>query len=155
MATNEYFLARLRQNLHVGLPVEATTEVLSVSPNQICFIPSVNPLLLGVVNWRRQLLWTLDLSDLARIRPDGERSLQASTLTTIVLQTQQSMQQMGCIVSDLVGIIEIATDHVRPLPSRLPASICPYFSGYVKQDMPILLLDPNAVLNAQGWKTAS
>lgn len=150
MAT-EYFLTRLRQNFHVGLPVEASLEVLSLSPNQICFIPSVDPVLLGVVNWRRQLLWTLDLSDLARIRPEGERSLQASNLTTIVLQTQQSMQQIGCIVSELVGIVELSAEHTKPIPTKVPASVRPYFTGYVKKDVPILLLDPVAVLNSQRW----
>ncbi len=149
---SEYFLTRLRQHLHVGLPVESAIEVLSLSPTQICFIPAVDPLLLGVVNWRRQLLWTLDLSDLIKIRPEVERSHQSSQLTTIVLQAQSSKQQIGCIVSELAGIVDLSSAHVRPLPSQIPESVRPYFSGFVKQSTPILLLDPAAVLQSPRWQ---
>ncbi len=107
----DYFCSQLRQSVKVLFPLENAEEVISLTYGEICPVPGVSSALLGVVNQRGKLLWVLELSDLLQIDPDKKSRRSQDTLTLLVLSdSQNSEQQVGCVVSTLKGIIPIDFD---------------------------------------------
>jgi twitching motility protein PilI len=152
----EYFCLQLRQTLQVAVPVPSMLEVLNLTPDQICPIPGVDPVLQGVVNWRGKLLWSINLSDLLGLRAEkveGQQAI-ASTLTTIVIAQDHPPRQLACIVLALKGMQEILDSQIQPLAAKLPAPVHQYASGFIRQESPLLLLNPSAILNASCWQRA-
>lgn len=145
----EYLDLHLRQQLRIGLPARAITEVLQLKPGQICPVPEINPLLLGVTNWRGKLLWSLNLSDLLLLRADPVPPSQGDALTAIVLTDSAAQRTVACIVSKLLGIVEVPEDQVRSLPPQFPAKIRHRFRGVIRLDSPMLLLDPERVFQIE------
>ncbi len=104
----DYFCCQLRQSVNVLFPLESTEEVISLTYEEICPVPGVSNSLIGVVNQRGKLLWVLELSDLLQIEPDNKIRRPPDTLTLLVLSSNHnSEQQLGCVISNLAGIISV------------------------------------------------
>jgi twitching motility protein PilI len=153
----EYFCLQLRQMLQVALPLHSTMEVLQLTPDQICGIPGVDPVLQGVLNWRGKLLWSVDLSNLLGVRAENKiaKTTVVSSLTAVVITQDSPTRQLACIVSALTGIQEILDQQIQPLPANLPATVYDYSNGVVQlesRSLPLLLLNPSAILNSPRWR---
>lgn len=90
LATNvlgEQFL-RLYLDSETGalLPITQLTEVLNVSCAQIMPIPHMYPWMMGVNNWRGQILWLVDLGHLVGLTPLYQQALTSSNHTVVVLE---------------------------------------------------------------------
>ena len=104
----DYFCCQLRQSVKVLFPLASTEEVISLTYEEICPVPGVSAALIGVVNQRGKLLWVLELSDLLQIVPDQKSRRSPDTLTLLVLSgNHNSEQQVGCVISNLEGIISV------------------------------------------------
>ncbi|MEM7771166.1 MAG: chemotaxis protein CheW [Cyanobacteria bacterium P01_E01_bin.6] len=150
--STEYFHIQLRQEVHVALPVSAAVEVAEHSFDQICPVPGVDPVLLGVVNWRGHLLWNIDLSDFLGVREEDSYSLHAEkTHSSIVIADRRSQRRLGCWVNRLLGIITLTDEQVKAVPERFPSSVIPYAAGWIDLESPLIVLDPEAVLESPRW----
>ena len=151
--STEYFHIQLRQDVHVALPVGAAVEVVEQSIDQVCPIPGVDPVLLGVANWRGYLLWNVDLSDFLGVREDSVYTLPSlTTRPVVVISDARSQQRLGCWAKQLLGIINLTEQQIRNIPKQFPASVIPYSTGWVNLQFPLLVLDPHAILNAPRWR---
>jgi positive phototaxis protein PixI len=54
----------LADQLHAVLPTHQMVEVLSLNLEQITSIPDTPDMVIGVFNWRQQILWVIDLAQL-------------------------------------------------------------------------------------------
>jgi chemotaxis signal transduction protein len=156
----EYFCLQLRQMLHAALPLHSMIEVLDLPLDRICVIPNVDPVLLGVLNWRGKLLWSVDLSNLLEVRAEETSAQKAltSNLTAVVIAQDNPNRQLACIVSSLKGVQEISGQQIRSLPANLPTAVHQYANGVVQLQLPplpMLLLDPAAILNSPRWQHSS
>lgn len=132
----EYFVAQAGSTpidaaYRVGLPVSLCAEVIMLTPEQICPLPPTHPALLGVVNWRGQLLWTLALDQWlwgsasqghhasapgstpsANIRAEG-RSRTALVLTQNTPEGTE--RKLACVVSRLEALLALEADQAHNL----------------------------------------
>lgn len=151
--STEYFHIQLRQDVHVALPVGSAVEVVEQSIDQICPIPGVDPVLLGVANWRGYLLWNIDLSDFLGVREDAVYTLPSlTTRPVVVISDTRSQQRLGCWTKQLLGIINLTEQQIRAIPKQFPVSVIPYSAGWVNLEFPLLVLDPHSILNAPRWR---
>ena len=72
------------------LPISQLTEVLNVSYSQVMPIPHMYPWIMGVYNWRGEILWLVDLANLVGITPMYQQGLTSSNYTVVVLSRGQS-----------------------------------------------------------------
>jgi len=146
----EYFCVQLRESLKVGLPLEHTAEVISLSRGEICPIPGVASSLLGVVNQRGRLLWVLELSDLLQLAPPVMRSRPQDRLT-LLLMTQdenstlgKSQPQLACVVSALQGIVSLNPDKFQLVPTNSRFKV--FVSGITEiEQSSVAILNPKAI----------
>lgn len=130
----DYFYVDLRQAVKVVLPLDATTEVISLTRGEICQIPGVSPALLGVVNQRGKLLWVLDLSDLLQISPSPTPLRVQDKLTLIGLSDRSSNEeadtrQVACVVSAIKGIIPLNRTKIQPQSTNVSSYLKSFLSG--------------------------
>jgi twitching motility protein PilI len=153
----EYFCLELGPQIQVALPLDSMVEVLKITPDQICAIPGVDQSLLGVMNWRGQLLWMVNLGDLLGIRKThlaiAHPTLHA--LPAVVIAQENPHKQLACVVSELKGIVDITTDEIQPISKQLFTKVHPYVKGWVQLDGSILLLNPPTILNSPRWQTSN
>ena len=95
------------------LPITQLTEVLNVSCSQVMPIPHMHSWMMGVYNWRGEILWLVDLAHLVGITPLYQQALTSSNYTVIVLEapveeedaTGNARKTLGLVINQ-VGNIE-------------------------------------------------
>ena len=95
------------------LPITQLTEVLNVACSQVMPIPHMHSWMMGVYNWRGEILWLVDLANLVGITPLYQQALTSSSHTVIVLEapleeadsTGNDRKTLGLVVNQ-VGNIE-------------------------------------------------
>lgn len=151
MLTDHFYL-QLRQSVRVVIPLERTTEVISLTRAEVCPIPGVSPALLGVVNQRGKLLWVLDLSDLLGLPPAATALRSQDKLTLVVLNnsaTGQVEHQIGCVVSALKGVTQLDPTEFKSAPAKLAAGLKSFIPEMtIIEHSPVAVLNVDAVLAA-------
>ncbi len=112
----DYFQIQLESSKHtLAIPLEYTLEVLKQEPEQICPIPGVGRVLVGVLNYRGRLLWIVDLNRLLQPSLPAKKYQVHEKVTIIVIKNKQ--QQIGCLISQLKGIITLDNNLFKPIIS--------------------------------------
>ncbi len=153
----EYFHFKLQGHAQFALPLSSAVEVLRITPQQICAIPGVDLALIGVTKWRGQLLWSVDLSALLKVRQTNSPTAgrPTSTITAIVIAQAQPLRRLACVVNDLKGVLSLSPEQIKPPSTQLPEAARDYISGIVPLEAPLILLDPRAILSSPCWKLSS
>lgn len=143
----------------VILPVAQLIEVLTIPIPQIIPIPQMPSWVMGVYNWRGEVLWIVDLGNLLGLTPVHQQALIISNYRAIVIhdgkdkpnQTRSSTPMLGLVVSQVEDIESVNPDEIQsPLASAVSASIAPFLRGYwLKNNGDLLIaLDGAAILAA-------
>jgi positive phototaxis protein PixI len=122
----EQFLSfKLPANLAI-LPTQKLTEVLTLTPQQIIPIPDLDRQIMGVCNWRGEVLWLVDLN--AILNGDPLPTLQGTHYSAIILN--HDGQTIGLVVSQVTQMVWCSSDDIQGLPrtQQLPPS--PFIQGY-------------------------
>ncbi|NJO41517.1 MAG: chemotaxis protein CheW [Cyanobacteria bacterium RU_5_0] len=158
----EEFLRLYLSEMPVLLPIQHLTEVLSVPIGQIVPIPHTPPWVMGVYNWRGEILWMVDLGHLCGLIPWYQQSTYGSTHSVVVLQVQRHKarsafrqsssaknQILGLVVNQVGDIERCNLDMIQAPPS---SSIMPELASLVRGywwqaegDM-LAILDGTAIL---------
>lgn len=148
----------LHPNTKAMLPLEQITEVLKIQFGRIVPIPQMPAWVMGVYNWRGDILWTIDLGDLLGLDSWDRHPIARSNLTTIVLspykpdkQIESDRVHLGLVVSR-VEDLEICdpTAIQSALSATTSALLTNFLQGYwlkPEGDM-ILALDGKAIAAA-------
>lgn len=75
----------LPPNVNVMLATDRITEILNLNVNQIVPIPQVSSEVIGVSNWRGEVLWLIDLGELLKVEPLHHQNSQAIDYRTLVI----------------------------------------------------------------------
>ena len=90
------------------------TEVLSLDLHQIVPIPDINPALLGVYNWRGEVLWLLDTGAYLGSEPLYHSSLGLGKVTVVIIHTQG--QTLGLCVKQVDEMISCSAEGIQAPP---------------------------------------
>jgi positive phototaxis protein PixI len=124
---SEQFLSfTLTSNLVIA-PTRQLTEVLTLTPQQIVPIPDLDRSVMGVCNWRGEVLWLVDLNILLNGEPLPP--LQGTHYSVIILH--HNSQTLGLVVSQVTQMLWCAATEIQSLPStpQMPQS-SPFIQGY-------------------------
>jgi positive phototaxis protein PixI len=139
------------------LPVSQVTEVLKIPAGQITPIPHLPAWVMGVYNWRGDVLWMVDLGHLLGLTPWYQQSVSLSICTAMVLHpagkttSGSDRQVMGLAVTQVQDIewCDPACIQVPP-PTAVQSELTPFLRGYwLKPNGEMLsCLDGNVILSA-------
>ncbi|AFZ42699.1 CheW protein [Halothece sp. PCC 7418] len=127
------------------LAVNAVKEVLSVSGEKILPVPDVASSVLGLHNWRGEMLWVVDLNDLLGFSALWEIENIAANINVIVLQVEQ--QEIGIAVRQVETIEQHDWQKLQPPEGLFPPHILSYAQGYLTEASSIIL-DATALVKA-------
>lgn len=143
------------------LPVDQMTEVLTVPFSQVVPIPQMPAWVMGVYNWRGEILWMVDLGQLVGLAPLYQQASSRSSYTAIIIHgTQQSSGKqttnqktgrkvLGLLVSRVEDMEWCNPDGIQsPPPSAVTPELVPFLRGYwLKSNGEIVaVLDSNSII---------
>ena len=111
------------------IPTHQLTEALNIEGTQVVSIPDVHPALLGVYNWRGEVLWLLDVG--LYLGYDALYAKNSGLAHINVAIAHHQNQLIGLCVKDLDDIIRL---NITQLQTQLPPDISPHlqscYQGY-------------------------
>jgi len=129
------------------LSTQQLTEILNLNLTQIIAIPDMPPALMGVCNWRGEVLWLVDLGSLLGFEPLYGQPSRQTQVNVVIIHHQGQM--LGLAVSTIHQMQWCNPEAIQPIPS-IPASsqLARCLKGYWQQanhDI-ALILDGAAVI---------
>lgn len=143
------------------LPVEQMVEVLNIPVNQIVPIPHMPAWVMGVYNWRGEILWIGDLGHLVGLPPLYQQTLSRSNYTAIVIHSSQKLtgkqatsqitnrKMLGLVVNRVEDMEWCNPDLIQSPPqSAVTTELVPFLRGYwMKSNGEMLVvLDSNSII---------
>jgi positive phototaxis protein PixI len=139
------------------LPIEQVTEVLKISLTKIVPIPQMNPWIMGVYNWRGEILWTVDLGHLLGLNTWQEQQINNTNATAVILSFPNGSKakgiekkSLGLIIKNVEDIEWCDSSLIQPPPpSAITPALAPFTTGYwLKPGGEIILvLEGNSIIN--------
>lgn len=133
-----------------GVAVESIAEVFQVSLAEILPVPSVPGCVVGIYNWRGEMLWLVDLEHLFGYAPLTTATCH-STLMAVVIE--KSGKSLGLLVRQLIDIEWLDIQQMKPPASELfSPEVLPFLQGYfIKDTEKNFILDASAIIQAPLW----
>ena len=145
------------------LPIRQITEVLKIRFGQIVPIPQMPPWVMGVYNWRGDILWMVDLGHLIGCDPWYQRENHSSYYTGIVLSPgkeettaeRKTEINLGLVVSRVEDIQMCDVSAIQsPRAKNNTTQLDPFLQGYwPEEEEMILVLDGKAIVAAMPKKS--
>lgn len=139
---------RLQQDAVGLLPANAVTAIIQIPSDEILPAPQMHACVMGVYNWRSEMVWTIDLPHLlgyASTESQAEPTAKANLLVAIVKQQERVL---GLVVPKVEDLIDLDTKQAHPPSAELfSGQSFPFLEGYfMSAEREILmLLKPDAV----------
>ncbi len=132
------------------LPLEQIGEVLRVNVTDILPVPEMPGCVLGICNWRGDMLWLVDLSQLLGYLSLDQQGQLADVLVVLVVQVNE--QSVGLVVSQVNDIEYHNLQHLQPaIPGVFPPKLLPFILGSLPEDQGIVL-NINAISHYPLWQ---
>ncbi|MEQ8539178.1 MAG: chemotaxis protein CheW [Coleofasciculus sp. D1-CHI-01] len=132
------------------LPLEQIGEVLRVNVRDILPVPEMPGCVLGICNWRGDMLWLVDLSQLLGYLSLDQQWQLADALVVLVVQVNE--QSIGLVVSQVNDIEYHNLQHLQPaVPGVFPPKLLPFILGSLPEDQGIVL-NINAISHYPLWQ---
>ena len=110
------------------LESEFAQEVLTVKASHIMPVPNKPSCLLGILSRRRRVYWAVDLAMLLGLQPLDQNI----GLYEVILTSVQEIS-LALIVSNVLGVVHIPSDHIENAIFSVPSTFRPYLKGYVNE----------------------
>lgn len=156
--TQQFLRFHLVPDTTALLPMEQLIEVLTIPVGQIVPIFQMPPWVMGVYNWRGEILWLIDLGHLVGLTPWHQQIHSTSVYKAIVLQSNStaaapnaSNSVLGLVVNRVEDIEWCNTDLIQSPPSStVTPELAPFLRGYWMKsngDM-LVVMEGQAILGA-------
>lgn len=131
------------------LPLEQISEVLRVSVADILPVPEMPSCVLGIYNWRGEMLWLIDLEHLVDC-PPLLRQGRLEFLMAMVIQING--QSMGLVVQNVNDIEWHDAEQLQSAAAGLfPPGLLPFVKGYLPGAKGTVL-DTEAIARSPLWQ---
>ena len=128
------------------LPLEQISEVIEVSVADILSVPEMPSCVLGIYNWRGEMLWLLDLEHLVGCPPLSR----LASLMAMVIQVDN--QSVGLVVQYFNDIeLHDASQLQNSAAGLFPPQLLPFVKGYLPGANGTLL-DAEAITRFPLWQ---
>jgi positive phototaxis protein PixI len=131
MPTQQQFLRfRLQPSLMALMEIDLVTELVNIPIDRVVPMPHLPPAVMGVYNWRGEILWIVDLAMLlgATGSLPRTRSLQPTIILTSGVTNEDRQQKMiGLVVDEIAEIEWFDLDLIQ---STIPEHFYPEFSRW-------------------------
>ncbi|NER29450.1 MAG: purine-binding chemotaxis protein CheW [Symploca sp. SIO1C4] len=138
-AGEQFLRFQLTPDTTALLPLLQLTEVLTIPNGQIVPIAHMPLCVMGVYNWRGDILWMVDLAQLVGLTPWYQQNLNPSVYRAIVLSTpgqkttsaHHHNQILGLVINR-VEDIEVCNQQLiqSPPSSSINPRLAPFLQGY-------------------------
>jgi positive phototaxis protein PixI len=147
----KFLSLHLQDQQMVMLPLEQLTEVFNVSLTQIVPIPDVPSTVMGVCNWRGEVIWLVDLGSLLGFAPLHQQGFRQTNYKVVLLQKQGEV--LGLAVPKVGQIREYGENQVQNAQfSHLHQRLQNCLLGFVVDDdrHTVLAIDGDKLLEQIG-----
>jgi positive phototaxis protein PixI len=128
----QQFLCFQLHQTQAMLPTSQLTEILSLNLAQIISIPDLSPALMGVCNWRGEVLWLADLGYLLGFEPLYAELLHQAQVNTLIIHHQGQM--LGLAVSRINQMQWCNSEQIQPPHTpQLSPQLARCLTGYWPQ----------------------
>jgi positive phototaxis protein PixI len=126
--TEQFLTFSVSPTQKVMLPTRQLVEILNLSLGQITSIADVSPTIMGVCNWRGEVLWVVDLASLTGFEPLYRNYSQSNT--NVILARSQGLT-IGLAVSQIGQMLWCDLDRIMPAPASFSsAGMSKFLRGY-------------------------
>ena len=142
-AKDAYLHLQLNSQTQILLPLTQIKEVVEVNLDRFTPIPNMPSFVLGLLNQRSQVIWTIDLADFFNITPlDLEQTHYPVTIIRV------GKVALGLATEKMRGIVHTFADQIQSPVGTVEPAIIPYLRGCLVQppDAIFLVLDPSSLL---------
>ncbi|HYW21954.1 MAG TPA: chemotaxis protein CheW [Nodularia sp. (in: cyanobacteria)] len=134
------------------ISLQQITEVFQVALADICGVPQMPSCVLGIYNWRGEMLWLVDLEEMLGYPPVLQGANFLANMMAIVLEREG--KYLGLLVRSLMDIEWLDTNEIKPPSAELfyPA-MSPFLKGYFinNSEEMLLNLDATAIIQSPLW----
>ncbi|BAZ38930.1 hypothetical protein NIES4101_48750 [Calothrix sp. NIES-4101] len=139
-----YLKFQINRQTTAVLSMRYTQEAIVVPVESITSMPSMPACILGLMNWRSRIVWTVDLPRMLNLESLETRLRQYS----IIIVRVESLL-LGLVVGEILGTTKFMPDEVRSPIGQVASSLVPYLRGcVVQQKETLLVLDAQAIINS-------
>lgn len=149
-AIAKYLKFTLMADMTALLPIAQLAAVLKIEATQITAIPHLPASIMGVYNWRGEVLWIVDLGYLLGGTSWHQQSILPTHYKTLLLEQilaeTSERRHLGLVVPHVNGIESLSLDAIQS-PSAIADALVPFLRGYwlgVTGEM-LMLLDGPAI----------
>ena len=137
--SKQFLRFHLMPNTTALLPMEQLTEVLTIPNGQIVPIFQMPAWVMGVYNWRGEILWMVDLGHLVGLTPWHQQANSASVYRAIVLQTDFKQAAASNVQKEWLGVVVNRVEDIEwcnpdgiqsPPASAVTPELAPFLRGY-------------------------
>ncbi|MCA1995261.1 MAG: chemotaxis protein CheW [Coleofasciculus sp. S288] len=157
---SEQFLRfHLDPDMTALLPIEHLIEVLSIPLGQIVPIFNMPAWVMGVYNWRGEILWMVDLGHLIGLTPWYQQNTSASIHRAVVLNVRSKDATSTLVKSQMLGVVVNRVEDIEwcnpdwiqsPPASSVTSELASFLRGYwlKSNDEMLVVLDGQAIMAA-------
>ena len=128
--TRQRFLRfKLAEEDRTLLPLQDITEVLQLATVEILPIPDISDSILGVCNWRGEILWLTDLNALVGNSPLWHQVPLLDQPVVIVVQSTK--KTIGLVVQQVDDVELIEPKSIHQQTDLYSSALAPYVTGYL------------------------
>lgn len=134
------------------LTLEYVQEIFPIALTDICRVPQMPSCVLGVYNWRGEMLWLVNLEDMLGYPPLAPQARFSSKIMAIKLLYEE--KSLGVLVRDIRDIEPFDPQFLKSPDGQLfSPDMAPFVQGYfVNPAEEILIcLDVKAILQTPIW----
>ncbi|MBD2092433.1 CheW domain-containing protein [Microcoleus sp. FACHB-1515] len=129
-SSEQFLRLQLVAGTTVLLPVHQLAEVLTIETHQIVPIPHLPSWVMGIYNWRGEILWMLDVGHLGGLTPWYQQS-HTSIHSVAVLQMAEDAKPktLGLVVSKIEEIEWCDPNQIQPF-TAVTSKLASLIQGY-------------------------
>lgn len=148
-AKEAYLNLQLDAQTQILLPMTQTQEVVEVNLEKLTPIPNMPPFVLGLLNQRSQVIWTIDLAAFLNFNP---LNLEQTSYTVTIIRVGKTA--LGLITEKMKGIVHAYPEQIQSPVGAVSSAIVPYLRGCLFQppETLFLILDPQSILSMNRYQ---
>lgn len=132
------------------LPLEEIAEVLKIAVASILPVPGVPEEVLGICNWRGDMVWLIDFNTLLGYTPLLSQVAGLESLIVLVIQAQDKVIGLGVPQFDDIELHDL--NHLQPVaPGLFPPQMYPFIAGALPGDQGTVL-SGSSIIQCPIWR---